>query len=444
MPAVPFILFPRNEPGAAWRVSRLAPEGPSFTDVAIPEDSTAEQTADAIAGAMSTLGHAGQAVVLAVPSAWCMAASISTADLPKQDRKALVFRFEEKLPLPVENVVADFVPSDAGALGVCVRLDQVKPLVDALEARHAPVQSVTPALLLAAQDLRASQKGMAAAPAQLLVIGEDGYANLLAILDGKLGAWSFVPATPPALKLQRDLLAMEFEQPPQVILCDPLGDNEVPMMLPAATRAGARVLAGKDRPWIEFRRDALAIGDRLRLHRRAIDSALAAAAVFLLAVAGALFARGVRYDHVARDNERRLAADFALAFPGWSRPADVKAVVEAEHRRVAGRAPESLPPEARASALRVMGDVLGRFPENVRFTLERMTFNDNSFEFDARLRSFEDADAMAQAARAAGMDVPPPQTRKEASGFWSVTLRGATPKPPAPRQSAGADGVAQP
>src|SRR5688500_17692659 len=123
------------------------------TDLAAPPGSPPAEVADAAAAALAALGYAGGGVMLALPSAWCLCAAIRLDDLPaRNNRQAMTYRLEEKLPLSAEDVVADFLPiAGAAALGVCVDKRTLAPLVQALESRGVAVEAVCPASLLAFQ-----------------------------------------------------------------------------------------------------------------------------------------------------------------------------------------------------------------------------------------------------------------------------------------------------
>ena len=58
-----------------------------------------------------------------------------------------------------------------------------------------------------------------------------------------------------------------------------------------AVEAAEQILSGRQKPWVELRRGALAIRDSLRLHRRPLNAALGAAVILLLCVAGSLLYR---------------------------------------------------------------------------------------------------------------------------------------------------------
>ena len=68
--------------------------------------------------------------------------------------------------------------------------------------------------------------------------------------------------------------------------------------------------------------------------------------------------------------------------------------------------------------------VIASLPSNSAFVVDRMTFEDASFELEGHATSLQDVDSIAKSARAAGMDVSPPQSRREDDGRWSFTIRG--------------------
>src|SRR5688500_14105325 len=96
-----FILFPGSD---AWRVAIAgdpATTGVEMFDIAGWQGYTPAPTAAAPAEALRANGHrAGEGVVLAVPSAWCLCAAVDSAGLPSRGRpQALAYRPEEKLPV---------------------------------------------------------------------------------------------------------------------------------------------------------------------------------------------------------------------------------------------------------------------------------------------------------------------------------------------------------
>jgi type II secretory pathway component PulL len=423
-----FILFPH---GPTWQIATVTGGHAAFADMLPPEGETsAQDVARRLAEELRRLGYTGQGVQLALDSADCLAASIDTAGLPRGDRKAMLYRLEEKLPVAAEAVVADFAQRGSHALGVCVREDAAAPLLHSLESFGVAVQSISPAALLAAQRL-AEDGGP-----QVLLIGEpDGQnVNVISLRDGVPTGWSLIPARAEDLALHLDVLAMEAgEEDVPVRACGvdaaALG-GVAAQAIPAPPRqvaaiAGAAALEGRAVPWIELRRGALGISDSLRLHRKPLDAVLAAAAILLVCLAGAFLYRGQRYHGAAAAADGEMADKFQAAFPGWSRPGNIRTVVESEHRKLASQGPAALPAESSESALQTLHAAMTKLPADVKFKMERMAFFDNSFELAGHVRSFADVDTLASATRQTGYDVQPPEAHRDGEGFWSFTIRGA-------------------
>jgi type II secretory pathway component PulL len=427
--------------GPTWQFARCEAGQVTFTQMMPPEEaSTPQNIAKRVAEELHHAGYVGQPCVLALGAGECLAASIETADLPRGDRKAMLYRLEEKVPLAAEHVVADFAGPQTGgrALGVCVREDAIAPLLNSLETCGVAVQSVTPTALLAAQQLAEAQTS------QNLLIGEGDQVNIIAVRDGAPLSWSVVPAMADDVQLQLDLVALDVGDDSTLRACGI--ETEILAGRPVerakstertvAAMAGAAVLAGRRRPWIELRRDALAIEDPLRLHRRGLNALLAMAALFLLALTAGLLWRAHRYDHLAKAAEEKMVEAFSAAFPGASVPEHVRTIVDAEYRKITGRTAGSLPPELSESALRTAYAVLSKIPPDLKLQASNVIFGDSSFTISLKLRAYEDVDKFARAVRDAGFDVPLANAQRGGDGYWSVDVRGerhrraTAPQPP--------------
>jgi hypothetical protein len=381
-------------------------------------------------------GEHGRSVVMALPSTWCLAATIDTAGLPRNDRRAGVYRLEDKLPIAAEDITADFVWHASSALGVCVKTNRLTDRIAALESAGVAVQTIAPAALLAAQAAGASGCCV------LLIGGEDGV-DVVATEGGLPLAWAWTAADLDDIKLQIDLVSTHLAAAPRIVaiavndvilngLTDGTGrrlattlDHSVPDLIDETARS---ILEGRTKPWIDLRRGALAPPDRARACRRALNFALASAIALLLAIAAASFIRGARYQSAARRAEFAMVAEFGRRFPGWPVPANVRAVVESEARRRASGAAES--PDG--SALTPLRAVLGAIPVGLAVSLETMSFDAYTFEFSGRVNDQSDLQSLATAARAAGYEVPPALTRREPDGTWSFTLSGTKRQPGRP------------
>jgi type II secretory pathway component PulL len=379
--------------------------------------------------ALRARGDARGPVVLALPSRACLAATIDAAGLGRKDRRAGIFRLEDKLPVAAEDVTADLVRAGTSALGVCTATTRLKPDLDALELAGIQIQSIVPAALLVSQALVPDDG------AYVILIGDGDAVDVVAVEAGVPIAWAWSGASIDDIQLQIDLLSDHFRATPRLlavqlkdVLYDSLRDGtgrHLATRIDAkadelAAKTARRITDGRIAPWIELRRDALAPTDRRRTYRRALNFALASAAMLLLAMTISAIVRSARYDRAAQSAQGEMAAEFQRGFPGWAMPANVRAIVESERQKQL----ESGGPAPDASALASMRGVLAAVPANARFVLDSMSFDAAAFELSGRAHDLSDVQALAAAARATGFDVPPALTRREADGTWSVTLSG--------------------
>jgi type II secretory pathway component PulL len=425
MPTTSFILFPH---GVTWQIASVVGEHVSFADMLPPTGDAVlpRAIAERLATELRRLGYAGEGVMLTLPSSQCLAASLDISGLPHGDRKAMLYRFEEKLPLAAESVVADFCISADRALGVCVREDIISPLLNSLEANGIAIQSIAPATLLTAQQV--AENGAS----EILIFGEEHQVNVIRLVDGVPAGWSLIPSKAADLTRQLNLLAMNDEHMIPLRTCGVdaailQGISATLISTPSrqfAAIAASRILSGQNKPWIDLRRDALAVADKLRLHRSALNALLATAAVFFVCLSVGMLILSHRYNQVADSAQRKIADHFTATFPGWALPSNVKAIVDAEYRKLGVAAAGGLPPHASDSAVTLLQSVLAVLPKDVKYRIESMSFGDAKFDLQGRVRNFVDLESIAAAARRPGIDLPPPEAHRDAEGFWSFTLRG--------------------
>lgn len=432
MPAAEFIFFTI---ASAWRVARVDGDAVAWLDWPGPDD----------AAALEAFGYDGRPAVLAVASDDCLAARVSTGGLPRGDRRALTFRFEERLPLAAEDVVADFGPRTAtgDVLAVCVATATVAPRLRELTSAGVAVRSIVPAALVATQRAAAAfgeEDGV-----WLLAEPTDatGTAMLSAVTlqAGRPIDWALLPATAADVSLHVRLLTAQLGLSPTVhtMGLDDLQIDEFSESLACVVHAepgrpadaaavhGAGVSGGRGTTWVELARDALAASDRLLAFRGLLNAALAAVAMLLLSLTVVLGLRAAAYTRAATEDKARLVAEFRQRFPDWTVPANVRAVIAAEHRKAANVTTATAVGTSYGSAPATLRDLLAALPEDGRFALDSVSVQDDSVTLAGRLSSFELVDAIAAAVRKTGMDVPPPQTRRAAGGLWAFSLQGTRP-----------------
>ncbi len=419
MSARSFILYVGAE---RWRMGCVV-EGKARLEDVDGRDATAARRA------LERIGWQGQAVVLALPTAWCFSASISLEGLPPQDRVAMGFRFEEQLPLSAEELVSDFVMGDSTALAVGARLDQVREVIALLESVGVAVQSASPGTMLAAQ-----QWARECIEETWVVLAAEGeHCNVLVMRMGHPAGWALcrgedVPVQVglmlDGVKVDAVLRADVTAEVAHSIQGGGTDSIEARSLDEAAAHTADCIFWGRMRAWVEFRRGPLALRDRMRQQRKAMNALLGAACVLLIVGSAIMLYRAQRYERLAKQRDHELVQAFAAQFPDWQAPANVRTVLESERRKRMAQTNGDLPAAARTSALETMRGALAKVPADLRISIDRMTFSDQTFMLQGKARSMEDADALAKAARQGGLEVPPPLTRKEADGSWGFTLNG--------------------
>ena len=227
---------------ARWRFDA---SGPRITEIPGTTSATAPQIATQCAEALKKSGHGASPILLAIPSSWCLAGSIRTDDLPRSDAKSLIYRLEEKLPWPAESIVADFIRHEQSALGVCIRIDCVRAMIDALEAEGIAVQIITPTAFLAADAQSNSESSLV----QLNGINQ---VDLIATENGQPIFWAVSTTDPADLKLQTNLLLLDLPKNfPQTTI-------STEDYYTSAALTAHLIMQGRRSPLIGFRRGELA------------------------------------------------------------------------------------------------------------------------------------------------------------------------------------------
>jgi len=456
-----------------WHVVRRAGVLPADW-VFVPAGLAGEDWAELAAALQRDYGT-NVPVVLALPSSWCLAATISTANV--SGHQPMLYRLEERLPLAAEAVVAGFFHHPAGktALGVCVAVDRVRPLVEGLEAAGIVVTAVSPLALLMVSGLAEGRDLVASSANRLILIRSTASSgvDLIELRGRAIVAWSLAaddqpyagqagagsstapePPEPDVLRRLRwkgygPLHALHLEL---VAVDGTVADRAVDLLQPAsvamhgrevllaaACDGAERLLSGEG---VDLRRDALAPADALRPHRRSLKALAAAAVLLLFSVAAAAIVRSERYRAVARAADEQMLTEIRSSFPKLSSASvqDIRTLLAQERRswenaRLAGTAGSTPNRRAEAvsgtkeattarSALRTLGRVIQSLPDGGGIYVDRTMFDETSFELAGRARKYDDLDRLTSAIRAGGMEVSSPLARRGSDGSWTFTLRG--------------------
>jgi len=426
----PFVL---EECPRGWRLIHQK-EQVETVDIA-PTDEM-DRLAQTIIMALKTHGYNGQGLAIALATGQCLWARISIADLPSRNRRsAMLYRFEEKIPMPAEEVAVDFIEAGDWAFGACTRVKLVAPLVESLRDAGIQVTLIAPSTLLVLQGLGASATGFA----------DDGFllqqgdrTEYLAFEGGCLAAWFACPSGAAGL---RDLLPIGEDNsnrkvrtinttPELINTLDQLGVSERSSSEETYEQLLARGVADVQRgapAMITFNRGALAAAP-LYHQLRSVAVAALLAGIFLIASVSATLAWRARHcDLAALAQSAEQAAEFKRLFPSvtYADADRQKEVVGQELHRLRALL-QSQTSAQRGDGLTTLNAVVTALPRDTRFALANLQIAPERISLEGQVRSFGDAEKISHALGGVpGLAIDPPRTDQSQDGTISFSVSGA-------------------
>lgn len=412
-----------------WRLG--AAEGSS--PVATAAEATLEARAAAIKEHAAALGTVEPSVVLALPSAWCLSATVSTEGLDRSSRRrAMGFRIEEHLPIAAEDVVADYVMGDDGqAMGVCAEFAKLEAIVAALEAAGVRVRHICPAALLAAAcaaDEHAKLDAVLVASAG--EASEAGY-DFVELRKGKPARWWWLAQDAAAIRDRLAAWTGPGEEGKRLVLigCDAAGRKVLATRGPiesvdmkitrdeAAGRHLAKVAKTGESLWLDLRCGRLGLPDRFEEYRKPLAALGVAVVVLLACLAGVMLWRGQQYAARAKECVQEQSRLFKETMPNQPVPGSIKGRLLSERRKLValgGQASEGGTSGAvqPVSALVRLRDVLRSLPAQGRYRILDVNIQPDLIRLEGQVPTHADADTVAAGVRQSGAyDVEPPKTQ---------------------------------
>jgi len=426
--------------------TEIAPEAEADEGVDQDQSSQLTRRARAVAEALDQQNPGGgRRLILALPTSWCLSATISIEDLPRRDRRqAMTYRLEEQLPVSAEAIVSDFITLGNAALGVAVETNRLQNLVAALEQEGVDVEAVVPGALLALQGWLESSSADAKT-ADVISWQHNGGIDLWQLKRDRPVRWHNIAADGDAAgeasqRLRRQLAWQDLQSRNGAIKFLPLGfsdelentaaehaelieSEQSPDSRDTAARFASRLQAGRVSPWIDLRHGPLQKQSRFTRLRPALDLAIVGLMVLLLAAVLSLEWAGYQYRQVAKQQTEIQQRLFRETFPDQSVPVGVRSRMQSEYRRLRGISGRSSLPD-RPEATAILAQALGALPETIRFRLLDLSVEEGRLRLEGEARSHGDADQIAAALRdLERFNVPPPRTRALSEEGVAFTIR---------------------
>jgi type II secretory pathway component PulL len=409
-----------------WKAARVLERERDIVPLEADSSMGSDDMAHAIAQRMRDHGYDGGGIMLGLPSEQCLSAAVELSSADVRDRNALMYELEEKLPLSLEDLVADFVVTNRHsktALGVAVATQEVASFVNDLERAGVIVQSISPVSLLALQHILVDQPSTSG-----VVLWKNGtHLEAFTIRDGQPIDWRILLADAKVLKRELRIVAMSSGARPRVQCCqrsseliaqlEPLSELSVEPLSEFAFESAAaatswKTLTGRVMPWVELRRGLLTPSDPYRHVRGSISTALFVITVSIVVLCASLLMRAQKYGRLAKDHQRQQQAVFAQIFPGQTTPVGIQSRLASEKAKLAVVAGQSTDLPERPSALLVLYHLLSALPHDTDMRLEEILLDDGNLFLNGQVNSHSDAARIASALRNGGFDVEPPRSEQ--------------------------------
>lgn len=415
-----------------------------------PVDQRVEQLRRWQAGVMD---RANRPWLVCLEAPDCLAADFACDDLPRRHRRnALAYRFEEHLPLAIEQLTADYLQGPSRCLGIAAQRDWLEPQLKALRAGGLSIAAVMPHALLTAQALIESMD--LRFDGQLLwVHGDD--ADWLTCQAGRPVRWRHLTAEPQAL--QRELACCALSEPagddqPLHIVEDQADRAAAfsPITGPAVQshdratvdgqvhRFARAIIDGQASPWLDLQRDDPGGRGRWQPLGRPLGLLAASWLIGLLLISAGLLYRAQRLDRQAAASDRRAEQLYASTYPGQAVPLSIVSRLQSERRRLGQLSGRSVDLPQYHSALTGAYQLLRRLPTDLRYRLLEIRIDGPTVHLEGQARSHADADAIARALRIGqGFTVDPPRTESLRQRGVAFRLDAAMDLPADPQSQTG-------
>lgn len=416
-----------------WRVACVGDR-----QVQIQSVSEKQPATEAILRALQKLGYDGRRVCLALGSQLVVSAEIDTASLPRSHRRAaMLFRLEEQLPVDIETLTADFLPPTAGrTMGVAVATKHIKELVGPLSDVGVKVGAICPFALLALWKTLHQRQAF-----DYAILADRSSVEVFRLHDNQPLAW-YSPGQQPRdiiRCLRADQLSRPLEKPQAtVLLLDPqenlekaLADEQGLCLIrgsvstaETAALGGAALLSGESAGWIDLRRWVHSSQGPLGHVDRLAQTAIVAAAVIFLLLAGSFLWRGLGYGQLAESFRQEAEKVYCQLY---ELPEDSQIYFSVRHRllsdrqRLSGMSGLGTQLPVRLNALETLRQIVSCLPADIRFRIFELRLSPTEIFIEGQTRTHGQSEAICASLTGAGLHVDPPRTEQIHGGrvaFW--------------------------
>lgn len=371
-------------------------------------------------------GHSGEAVVLALDSIWCLAASIRVnrpQDL--RDRQAMLYRLEESIPWNAEEIVADFAAKEDAAFAVAVLIEPLLGFLNRLTACGIQTQNIVPSALLAAYGQIAKCK---LEDRCTLVFDRGGWADVLTVSNGNVTSWATMPASTESVGRHVDAMALEHGSAGAVVGCGlnaamfealrarhgsvRLSAVDQPSVADLTIAAASQLVDGSLELPIDLKQGPFGRTRRSSALQRPILALQLAVAILVFSLTGALLYQGHACARQALEASSQQAKVFQSVFPNSKVPTGITTRLRSELAKLKGLRGDDGTLPTNTSTVVVLKELLAALPVDKRIRLLEIRIENGRLYLDGEARAHSDAELLTQRIRGQGFEAPSPKTQR--------------------------------
>jgi hypothetical protein len=366
---------------------------------------------------------------LGLPSTFLYSAPISLENLPRRRRRdAMAYRFEEQLPLDVEELVVAFTPAVGNiAQGIAVREDIITPMILEFEASGILIETIRPAAMLTLSGLLQRESILKS----YLAIGWDEHIDVLCLEAGR--PIDFYTVSKNSKNLHRYFRARLLMRPieePTIDICLVGQAKDVPDETIVAFESDAdfslrrinadayalaygavgQAISGQSTVWAELHPHAhRRLGDWQRL-ARPLKAALAMTWLLMAILSAGLFFRALQYRSVSENHRDAQAQAYRRAFPKSTVPLSIRSRLESEWQKRSAQSGYGMNIPQQISALDTLNRLVTHLPESMRFRITHIRIGASDLSLEGQTRTHTDAETIARSLQNGGFNVEAPRT----------------------------------
>ena len=333
-----FILFANPQ---GWSIALIHAGQEHIDAIEGSAGSSPEVAAKLTGDVLRSLNCRAKKVVVALPDDACLCASINTDGLSRRGtQRAWLYRLEEKIPMPIEDAVVQFLPHGKRALGIGGRRQVIEPILQALETENFKIVAACPSAFLAFQGIQITRGKSMLDGTDAVLWQDDDHLHLFSKDQSQITGWLALPAEADDAMLGLASLLLARGEQLRVacigveahIIQSMEGLPEIAVIahdkisaLTSTLAAASAVLAGSASPLVDLHQSGGSSPPFALPQARVACLSAAVAAMLLIACAiGALLYRASLYSDAARQAQSEKEAVFHKLFPNQAVPVSVE------------------------------------------------------------------------------------------------------------------------